>query len=101
MFKNQNRTVNANRAPIDTLIIAGNGFGTWLGLPTQYSDFLLYSLTHRGVILKSFESKKSIITPPGKDSAISDVELIYGNSFSSGELSYEQFWSTIESCLTI
>lgn len=86
-------------APKDTLIIIGNGFDAWQGLPTGYSEFQKYYLSHRDEIMKRLRIKKKMFQDEdGQQIAISDVELIYGDPFEPRNLD-DDFWSTFETSL--
>lgn len=83
----------------DTLIIIGNGFDIWQGLNTGYDQFRKYYILHRDEIMKRLRiKKKTFLDESGKEIAISDVELIYGNPFEPGHLD-DEFWSRFETSL--
>lgn len=85
--------------PKDTLIIIGNGFDIWQGLPTSYNQFQKYYLSHRDEIMKRLGIKKRVFQDgAGQKIVISDVELIYGNPFEPGQLD-DGFWNTFETSL--
>lgn len=85
--------------PKDTLVIIGNGFDIWQGIPTSYNQFQKYYLLHRDEIMKRLRIKKKVLQDEaGQKISISDVELIYGNPFEPGRLS-DQFWNTFETSL--
>lgn len=74
---------------IDTIVIIGNGFDRWLGLNTSYSDFHKYYLEHRD---ESAKKKYRMELEDGTIEEFTDVELIYGDPFDSGELD-DDFWN--------
>lgn len=83
----------------DTLIIVGNGFDAWQDLKTSYSQFQKYYLNHRLEIIKSLHIKPIILVDyEGCERKLTDVELIYGDSFDISELD-DAFWNNYESSL--
>ncbi|GLI51488.1 hypothetical protein TSYNTROOL_15740 [Tepidanaerobacter syntrophicus] len=89
----------ASYIPKDTLIIIGNGFDIWRGIPTSYNQFRKYYLSHRDEIMKRLGIKKRVFQDEmGQKISISDVELIYGNPFEPRQLS-DQFWNKFENSL--
>lgn len=72
------------------LIVIGNGFDRWQGLPTSYEHFRQYYSTHIHAILK----KLGIRAKRDQDGTlITPVELIYGDAFRPSRLQDEFFWS--------
>jgi len=85
--------------PKDTLIIIGNGFDIWQGLDTGYDKFQKFYLAHRDEIMRKLHIRKHVFRDEdGRETAISDVELIYGNPFEP-QLLDNEFWSTFEASL--
>ena len=76
------------------LVIIGNGFDRWQGLPTSYDDFKeFYRNNIRSIVselkIKTYENDKGdLITP---------VELIFGDIFQPKQLPDEFFWNLEES----
>lgn len=89
----------AEASGIDTLIIIGNGFDLWQGLPTSYSEFEKYYRLNRDSIMRKLHIKP--IEVAGEDGDcffISPVEVLYGDPFDPSDLDYE-FWSSYEDSL--
>lgn len=85
--------------PVDTLIVIGNGFDIWSGLDTSYEAFRKYYVGHLDEILRRLHIKKHhYIDEDGHDTAVSDVEIIYGDPFDPGELESD-FWGAFETSL--
>lgn len=85
---------------IDTLVIVGNGFDVWQGLPTTYANFYDYYRANREVILKKLHLPLyEVAFNDGEVDYVSDVELIYGNPFSPSDLD-ETFWGDFEYSLS-
>lgn len=84
---------------IDTLIIIGNGFDLWQGLPTSYSEFEKYYKLNRDRIMKKLHIKPyRVVEEDGNSFLISPVELLYGDPFDPYDLDHE-FWSSFEDSL--
>ncbi|MBP3742154.1 MAG: bacteriophage abortive infection AbiH family protein [Treponema sp.] len=76
------------------LIIIGNGFDRWQGLPTSYGNFIDYYNLHIEQILKKLHVKKlKIKNPDGKKQKINPVDLIYSNPINPKPLEDEFFWN--------
>lgn len=85
---------------VNKLFIIGNGFDLWCGLPTSFSKFKDYYHKHRDTIMENCNAKyKEIYHDVQQNGKFSDVELIYGNPFSIGELD-ERFWFNFEESLS-
>ena len=85
----------------DTLVIIGNGFDIWQGLNSGYSEFKKYYYEHIDEILKKLHIKKHIILDSnGHEKCLTDVDIIYGNPFSSKDLG-DNFWGTFENSLSV
>lgn len=83
----------------DTLVVIGNGFDLWQGLPTRYAQFREYYFAHRDEILKRLHIKKqNVRQADGSWAALTDVERIYGDPFRPSELA-DQFWGSFETSL--
>ncbi len=88
-----------NDIPIDTLVIVGNGFDLWQGLPTSFRDFYQYYLKNRDSILKKLHiGKNKCIYEDGEVVEYSDEEVIYGDPVFPCELDYG-FWGEFETSL--
>lgn len=88
-----------NRAGYKKLVLIGNGFDRWRGLPTSYGEFRNYYLTHIEEVMDELQiSKLTIPQPDGSSKIITPVELVYGDPFHPEELPPEFFW-TFESSL--
>ncbi len=95
----QEESTMINDTPIDTLVIVGNGFDLWQGLPTSYRHFYQFYLNNREKILKKLHIKKGVcIYEDGETEEYSAEEVVYGDPFFPGELDYD-FWGSIESSL--
>lgn len=76
------------------LILIGNGFDRWLGLPTSYGDFMNYYNSHIEEILKKLHIKKiTIKNLEGKKQKINPADLIYTNPFDPENLRENFFWT--------
>ena len=76
------------------LIIIGNGFDRWQGLPTSYGNFIDYYNLHIEQILRKLHVKKlKIKNPEGKNQKINPVDLIYSNPINPKPLEDEFFWN--------
>lgn len=81
----------------DKLIIIGNGFDIWQGLPTSYSQFRKYYIKNIQRITKYLKIKGSI----GLDgSFITPVEMVFGDIFKPGALS-DEFFYNFETSLSV
>ena len=84
---------------IDTLVIIGNGFDLWQGLPTSYSEFEKYYKLNRDRIMRKLHIKPfEVVEKDGNSFFISAVELLYGDPFDPCDLDHE-FWSSYEDSL--
>ncbi len=108
--KNQNKKAQSGDPPpsIDTLILIGNGFDIWQGLPTCYSAFEAYYHKHRDEILKKLRIRKHrvseadgkpVLDEGGNPLAFSDVELLYGDPFDPDARLPYTFWNRFEDSL--
>ena len=89
----------ANEIPVDTLVIIGNGFDLWQGLPTSFKDYYQYYQKNRDKILKKLHIRKNkCIYDDGEVEEYSDEEVIYGDPIFPCELDYN-FWGEFESSL--
>ena len=89
----------AEASGIDTLIIIGNGFDLWQGLPTSYSEFEKYYRLNRDRIMRRLHIKPiEVVGDDGDSFFISPVEVLYGDPFDLSDLDYE-FWSSYEDSL--
>lgn len=76
------------------LIIIGNGFDRWQGLPTSYGNFIDYYNLHIEQILRKLHVKKlKIKNPDSKNQKINPVDLIYSNPINPKPLENEFFWN--------
>ena len=82
------------RSKYKKLVLIGNGFDRWRGLPTSYDEFRNYYLTHIEEVMHELRiSKLSIQQPDGSSQIITPVELVYGDPFHPKALSPEFFWT--------
>lgn len=97
----------ADRRPIDTLFLIGNGFDRWQGLDTSYDAFESYYHAHLEEVLKRLglklrkladENGQPIVGADGKPITYSDVELFYGDPGKPGRLPHI-FWGNFEASL--
>lgn len=72
------------------LIIIGNGFDRWQGLPTSYDNFKQYYSEHILSVCKKLRIK---VKKDDSGNLITPVELIFGDIFRPGVLSNEFFWN--------
>lgn len=72
------------------LIIIGNGFDRWQGLPTSYDNFKQYYFEH---ILSVCKKLKIKVRTDDSGNLITPVEMIFGDIFRPGVLSNEFFWN--------
>lgn len=76
------------------LILIGNGFDRWQGLPTSYDEFRKYYSAHIDDAMAALGIYKKIMTEPdGTQKTITPVELVYGDPFDPQKLPSEFFWS--------
>ena len=91
-----------NTKLIDKLVLIGNGFDRWQGLPNSYDNFRQYYYRNIAKVLKAMEIVPVTDTHDGSKKVISPVELIYGNNiFSPDKLSDEFFWQFEDSLALI
>ena len=89
----------AEGSGINTLIIIGNGFELWQGLPTSYSEFEKYYRLNRDRIMGKLHIKPiEVVGEDGDGFFISPVEVLYGDPFDPCDLDYE-FWSSYKDSL--
>ena len=92
-----NREQESNISKVDTLIIIGNGFDLWQGLPTSYSNFEKYYVANRDKIMKKLHIKPiRVVGSEGNTNYISDVEILYEDALE--ELGSD-FWYAYEDSL--
>ena len=72
------------------LLIIGNGFDRWQGLPTSYGQFKEYYKNNIHSIVKELRIKTTVSKD---DSLITPVEMIYGDIFNPTSLSEDFFWN--------
>ena len=82
-----------SRSKYRNLIIIGNGFDCWQGIPTSYENFRLYYAEHIYEVANSLGCKLYTVTDKnGNDKKITAVEIIYGDPFNPDNLESEFFW---------
>ena len=82
------------RSKYRNLVIIGNGFDRWQGLPTSYDEFRKYYADHIDEAMDALGiSPKTVVEPDGTTRTITPVELIYGDPFNPKKLPSEFFWS--------
>ena len=72
------------------LIIIGNGFDRWQGLPTSYGDFKEYYRNHIQYIVKARRVKTTV---DKRGNLITPVEMIFGDITQPSPLPDEFFWN--------
>ena len=83
-----------SRSNYKNLIIIGNGFDCWQGIPTSYEKFRVYYNEHiEEVASKLGYSFYTIKDTAGIEKKITAVELIYGNPFEPDQLENDFFWN--------
>ena len=83
-----------SRSNYKNLIIIGNGFDCWQGIPTSYEKFRVYYNEHiEEVASKLGYSFYTIKDTAGIEKKITAVELIYGNPFEPDQLKNDFFWN--------
>lgn len=82
------------------LVVIGNGFDLWQGLPTSYSNFEKFYIKNRSDILRRLKIKPYYRTDDEGEFEYTDVELLYGDPFDPGSLEHE-FWNSFENSLGI
>lgn len=76
------------------LVIIGNGFDRWQGLPTAYDEFRKYYSAHLDETMNDLGiHSKTISEPDGTTKTVTPVELVYGDPFDPQKLPSEFFWS--------
>ena len=71
-----------SRSNYKNLIIIGNGFDCWQGIPTSYEKFRIYYSDHvEEAANKLGYSFYTIKDKAGIEKKVTAVELIYGNPF--------------------
>ena len=82
------------RSKYKNLIIIGNGFDRWQGIPTSYDNFRQYYFTHiEQVAIELGCSFYSAVDDNGEEKRVTAVELIYGDPFEPKHLEAEFFWN--------
>ena len=82
------------KGKVKNLILVGNGFDLWQGLPTSYERFRQYYAEHIEEIMKRLKLKiRRIRKSDGTICYATPVELIYGEPFDPKMLPSEFFWS--------
>lgn len=82
------------RSKYRNLILIGNGFDRWQGLPTSYDEFRKYYAVHIDEAMSALGIPlKTITEPDGTEKTITPVELVYGDPFDPQKLPSEFFWS--------
>ena len=94
---------------VKNLILVGNGFDIWQGLPTSYNNFKEYYQNNKVRIAKQLHIKPIILKDEnGLDFEINYIELFYGflkdknisiNNHDSTEILNAEFWSDFENNL--
>ena len=83
-----------SRSNYKNLIIIGNGFDCWQGIPTSYEKFRVYYNEHiEEVASKLGYSFYTIKDTAGIEKKVTAVELIYGNPFEPDQLENDFFWN--------
>jgi len=83
-----------SRSKYKNLIIVGNGFDCWQGIPTSYEKFCFYYNEHIEEVADSLGCSFYTTTEKcGGEKKITAVELIYGNPFDPDILEKEFFWN--------
>lgn len=83
-----------SRSEYRNLIIIGNGFDCWQGIPTSYEKFRLYYAAHIEEVAEALGCTfYPIIDDAGVEKRITAVELIYGNPFDPDYLESDFFWN--------
>jgi len=76
------------------LILIGNGFDRWQGLPTSYDEFRKYYSAHIDDAMAALGISETTVTEPdGTPKTVTPVELVYGDPFDPQKLPSEFFWS--------
>lgn len=82
------------RSRYRNLIIIGNGFDCWQGIPTSYEQFRLYYAAHAQSVAEAMGCKLySITDEAGNEKKLTAVELVYGDPFEHKPLANEFFWN--------
>lgn len=69
------------------LVIIGNGFDRWQGLPTAYDEFRKYYSAHLDEAMNDLGiHSKTISEPDGTTKTVTPVELVYGDPFDPQKL---------------
>lgn len=84
----------AVKSQYSKLIIVGNGFDRWQGLPSSYEDFRKYYIQHIDEIIGKLGYKNHTYSREG-GGTITDVDLIYGDPFHPDKLA-DDFFCTFE-----
>ena len=83
-----------SRSNYRNLIIIGNGFDCWQGIPTSYEKFRVYYKEHIAeVASKLGYSFYTIKDTAGIEKKVTAVELIYRNPFEPDQLENDFFWN--------
>lgn len=83
-----------SRSKYKNLIIIGNGFDRWQGIPTSYEKFRLYYQEHVFDVAEELGYKiYHIKDNDGTEKKVTAVEIIYGNPFDLNNLESEFFWN--------
>lgn len=83
-----------SRSKYRNLIIIGNGFDCWQGIPTSYEKFRLYYIEHIEEAAEALGLEfYTIKDKSGAEKKVTAVELIYGNPFEPDQLENEFFWN--------
>ena len=76
------------------LMLIGNGFDRWQGLPTSYDAFRNYYKEHIGQAMERLGIPLvTVPQPDGSARTVTPVDLVYGNPFEPGELPPDFFWT--------
>lgn len=76
------------------LILIGNGFDRWQGIPTSYDSFRLYYQEHFISVAEELGFKVyPIIDAEGNEKKITAVEIVYADPFNPDHLASEFFWN--------
>lgn len=83
-----------NHKEYKNLVLIGNGFDRWQGLPTSYDQFRLYYHEHLNEAMDKLGLPYETITDKdGKEVRVTPADLIYGDIFRPNALPDEFFWT--------
>ena len=82
------------RSKYRNLVIIGNGFDRWQGLPTSYDSFRQFYRDHADAVLSALHFPKyEIPLSDGTTAHCSAADLVYGDPFRAGSLPDRFFWN--------